>query len=93
MSGEQAVISARVLADVERERLDQGETWADDCNSAVEWVAIAAKQVGQAAHLGLGLGKRDAEFIAGLRHEFVQLAAVAIAAVECIDAGNLVLPE
>jgi flagellar biosynthesis/type III secretory pathway protein FliH len=85
------VLPARVLEDVAQERALQMAEWPEDANSAVEWVAIAGKQLGQAAGLAVGLSAGDEEFVAALRHEFVQLAAVAMAAVESIDAGDLVL--
>jgi hypothetical protein len=73
--------TARVLAEVAGERAAQDQQWGgashDDEHGPEVWDALLWKFLRYATPLG---GTRR-------RHRLVQLAAVAVAAIECIDRG------
>lgn len=88
-----------VLNLVKSERLRQNEKWGIQDHNAVEWIAILTEEVGEASkeavdfHFGNGEDNPKDEVsdkiqqmrIERLRLELVQVAAVAVQAVESID--------
>lgn len=79
----------RVLRDVATERIRQDDKWGCQCaNIDFEWVSILTEEVGEAAaeanEANFRSGKNRGDFTK-LRAELVQVAAVAVAWVECID--------
>lgn len=82
-----------VMADVVNERSRQNEKWGVQDHNPIEWMAILSEEVGEAAkeavdyHFGAGgfsdLDKK--ELLLKYRTEMVQVAAVAIQAIECLD--------
>ena len=80
----QAMIAAKrrqkaVLAEVAAERHRQDEKWGEQNHDAGKWMLILAEEVGEAAKAAL---EGD---VAQERAEYVQVAAVAVARIECID--------
>jgi NTP pyrophosphatase (non-canonical NTP hydrolase) len=74
------------LADVVRERERQDDKWGQQDHDNILWSAILVEEVGEFAQEALterfgasGNGHGDA------REELVQIAAVAVAAIEAID--------
>lgn len=77
-----------VLRDVVRERQRQDKKWGPQDHHPVWWMSILVEEVGEAAQEVLGLEFGDAAKARGdLREELVQVAAVAISAVEALDYG------
>lgn len=86
-----AILQGRVVEDVLDERARQDEQWGVQNHHPAYWLAILGKQVGQ-----LGSAVLDREWYADpdkgtarMREEAVQVAAVAIALIECIDKGDM----
>lgn len=77
---------ASVYAEIARERFQQDQKWGEQNHPLVGWVAILMEEVGEAATAslssmyGISVADRDK-----CRAELVQVAAVAVAAIECID--------
>lgn len=73
-----------VLEDVEIERLKQHQKWGEQNHDIYRWLAILTEEVGEAAQAAL-----HAEFESGaaekVREEMIQVAAVAVQIVECLD--------
>ena len=77
-----------VLAEVRAERERQDAKWGEQNCHDFEWVSILAEEFGEAAQAA-----NEANFTSGnrrgdwshLRSELVQVAAVAVAWIECID--------
>jgi NTP pyrophosphatase (non-canonical NTP hydrolase) len=71
------------LQDVATERLLQDEKWGDQSGHPdLFWNAILGEEVGEVHR---ALLKQDGERSGDLRHELVQVAAVAVAWVEALD--------
>jgi NTP pyrophosphatase (non-canonical NTP hydrolase) len=72
-------VMRRVIIDVVLERESQDRKWGVQNHGPAMWGAILAEEVGEAAKAFLE------DDIDGYRAELVQVAAVAVAAVECYD--------
>jgi NTP pyrophosphatase (non-canonical NTP hydrolase) len=83
-----------IFTDIDLERRRQDAKWGADRNhDAYRWLAILSEEHGEVARAIL-----EAEFGDGtvrhLRQELVQVAAVAVAIIDCIDRNQAVLfPE
>lgn len=84
-----------VLAHVARERSRQDAKWGPQNHTPIEWIAILSEEVGEASKEALEhhwAGKyypSDPERLGRLRSELIQVAAVAVAAVESLDRNEL----
>ena len=87
-----------VLDDIVKERRSQNQKWGEQNRTPVEWIAILSEEVGEASREAVDLHfsniPKDSELrgselrnkrISDLRNELIQVAAVAIQAVENID--------
>lgn len=80
-------LTTKVHLDVVEERNRQDTKWGEQNHHAIEWLSILGEEVGEAfkganeAHWG---GKSYENY----RAEMIQVAAVAIAAVECLDRNS-----
>lgn len=72
----------RTLSEVLKERLRQEEKWGQQDHHPERWLSILIEEVGEAARSILE-GQR-----ASYRDELVQVAAVAVAAIEALDRGK-----
>lgn len=72
-------LTADVVGEVGDERVRQDKKWGEQNHAAPVWFAILGEEVGEVARAMLE-GKPGA-----YREELLQVAAVAIAAVECYD--------
>jgi NTP pyrophosphatase (non-canonical NTP hydrolase) len=77
-------MQSEILAMINRERDRQDAKWGPDRTlSGPFWNLILGEEVGEVAEAML---RKD---LADLRSELVQVAAVAVAMIEAIDAGKL----
>lgn len=76
-----------VLAEVRAEREKQDARWGPQDHSPAEWLAILTEEVGEVSTeiLKHRFGGRA---LSEYRLELVQVAAVAVAAIEALDKGN-----
>jgi NTP pyrophosphatase (non-canonical NTP hydrolase) len=76
------VIGSVVIGNVMAERKVQDATWGEQNHHVLKWLAILQEETGEAARSIL------AHDLEGFRREMVQVAAVAVATIECIDRGK-----
>lgn len=84
----------RVYADVAFERIRQDEKWGQQDHSPMEWLCILGEEVGEANKAVLEAhfpGYERRGDLSGYRAELVQVAAVAIAAIESLDRMTVIL--
>ena len=75
-----------VLQAVAIERARQDSKWGEQNHGNFVWSAILGEEVGEACMASLELEFGDSENpMANLREELVQVAAVAVAWIECLD--------
>lgn len=75
---------SKVLVEVESERSRQDQIWGEQNHCPADWLMILVEEVGEANKAALEArfgGKPLTEY----RTELIQVAAVAVAAVECLD--------
>ncbi|WP_291431908.1 hypothetical protein [Deinococcus sp.] len=86
-----------VLAQVRRERERQDAKWGAQAHDPATWLMILAEEVGEAnqaafEHLHPTFDKRAAirgrRPLSEYREELIQVAAVAVAAIESLDRGS-----
>ena len=73
-----------IVEEIFAERVRQDARWGEQNHTPIWWHAILAEEVGEVAKAILEL-QFAGKSIAAVRKELVQVAAVAIAAVESID--------
>lgn len=78
---------SKALVEVELERARQDEVWGVQNHCPSVWLMVLGEEVGEAnkAALEAKFGGRN---LGDYRAELVQVAAVAVAAVECLDRGE-----
>lgn len=83
------VHTADVLRDVAHERIRQDAKWGQQAHPPEWWLAILVEEVGEVAQEILGLKFGDVSGAKGdLRLELLQVAAVAVGAIEVLDYGS-----
>jgi NTP pyrophosphatase (non-canonical NTP hydrolase) len=75
--------TAAVLQAVAIERIRQDTKWGEQNHSPFGWIAILTEEVGEAAKAALE------GYASQYRDELIQVAAVAVAAVESLSRGNI----
>jgi NTP pyrophosphatase (non-canonical NTP hydrolase) len=91
VSGYRSPDSDRVLGEVGAERARQDERWGEQNHAPIAWIAVLGEEFGEAAQAALNLtwlertGFDDRQ---ALRRELIQVAAVAVAAIESLDRGR-----
>jgi NTP pyrophosphatase (non-canonical NTP hydrolase) len=83
-AGCEAMVSA--LEDVIEERVRQEQKWGVQNHDPFKWAAVLGEEVGEVnkAILEMHFGE-DPAMVADVRAELIQVAAVAVAFVECLD--------
>jgi len=74
----------KIVGEVLGERTFQDEKWGEQNHSPADWLAILGEEVGE-ANTGYLEYKFEGKPLRQYRDELIQVAAVAIAAVECFD--------
>lgn len=88
-----------VLYEIETEREKQYQKWGIQNHSPIEWISILTEEVGEASKEALeyhfkqmrGLDAPeswDAEKLEKYRAELIQVAAVAVSMIECLDRNH-----
>ena len=76
------MMNPTIYSDINQERKRQDTKWGEQNHNPYKWLAILHEETGEAAKAlleGSLLNYRD---------EMIQVAAVAIAAIECLDRGK-----
>lgn len=73
-----------VLTEVGLERQRQDAKWGQQDHSPERWITILGEEYGEACR-GCYEAWRNGMTLADYRDELVQVAAVAVAAIECLD--------
>lgn len=81
---------ANVLEEVDAERQRQDEKWGEQNHVPVEWIAVLGEEFGEVCQDALKYHFGDKEllgdkYLRQYRQELIQVAAVAVAMVECLD--------
>ena len=80
-----------VLNEVDEERRKQDKKWGEQNHSPADWLMILGEEFGEAAKAAL-----EAKFGQGslrqYRNELIQVAAVAVAMIECFDRHDINKP-
>lgn len=88
------VIVTRALQSVVNERVAQDKKWGEQNHDPLKWLAILLEEVGEFSKVVLEQDESPAlSYPTLLRKEAVQVAAVALAIVECCDRNNWVRGE
>lgn len=83
------VINQRhVLDEVSAERERQNDKWGEQNHDPFLYLAILTEEVGEAAQAAIHARFGGRFSVADYRTELVQIAAVAVAAIECVDRGR-----
>lgn len=74
----------KILEEVEQERFEQDAKWGVQNHQPFVWLAILGEEVGEVnkAVIEFNFGSQS---LAEYRKELIQVAAVAVAMVECLD--------
>lgn len=76
-----------ILDEVFEERLNQDLEWGVQNHSATDWLVILAEEFGEVAKEACEIRFNRID-PANYRAELIQVAAVAVAAIEALDRGN-----
>ena len=77
---------AWILEDIAKERNRQDEKWGEQNHDDMTWVTILGEEFGEVCHEALVYKFAEIEDAEErLRAELIQVAAVAVAHIECID--------
>lgn len=92
MMGAEKMLYSRlddIVADVEDECAEQHDKWGVQEHSQLYWLGILVEEVGEVAkaiiEAGLPGRRRNPATVVDLRTELVQVAAVAISMIACLD--------
>lgn len=79
-----------ILSEIATERVRQDAKWGEQNHSPIEWIAILGEEFGEASKEALEHHFKYAgnEGLANYRKELIQVAAVAVSMIECLDRNN-----
>ena len=81
---------AAVIHEVVAERGRQQSKWGRQDHDPFVYGAILTEEIGEAMRSALRVRFEDKDRISDVRGELIQVAAVAVAAIECLDRGEWV---
>lgn len=82
-------VKQRILGEILKEREAQDVKWGEQNHKPIEWVAILTEEVGEVSAEALELHFDHAgNSLERYRAELVQVAAVALAMLECLERGE-----
>ena len=80
---------AGIIDQILYERSMQDEKWGEQNHNPVEWMSILMEEVGEASKEALeNHFNPDTTNLCKYRHEMIQVAAVALSMIECLDRDN-----
>ena len=89
MDAKKTVEMSNLLSEVAAERQRQTEKWGEQNHSTYKYLAILGEEVGEANKAVLDHeDKPEGNPLENLRMELIQVAAVAVAMIECGDRNN-----
>ncbi len=75
-----------IIEEVRAERVRQDEIWGPQNHDAFRWLSILTEEVGEAAQAANDVEEKcEVQHWARYREELIQVAAVAVAMIECLD--------
>ena len=74
----------KILNEIRNERTAQDKKWGEQNHDRYKWVAILTEETGEVSEAALE-AEHDPEWISNYRDELIQVAAVAVAMIECLD--------
>jgi NTP pyrophosphatase (non-canonical NTP hydrolase) len=87
---EKVKIMEKIFNEIKKERQQQDEKWGEQNHHAIEWCAILGEEVGEVNKAALEAhfkGYKRTGNYSDYRTELIQVAAVAVAMIECLDRG------
>ena len=84
MEIEKHTIMMKVLHEIRDERFDQDKKWGEQNHSPADWLMIIGEEIGEVNKAALE-AKFGKETLDNYRTELIQVAAVAVAMIECYD--------
>lgn len=86
-----------VIKEIMRERVSQDAKWGEQNLDPFTWLAILGEEVGEANKAALEAWqtshKFDVDKLKEYRAELLQVAAVAVAMIQCLDRGKWLNPK
>lgn len=73
-----------ILDEIKKERVKQDVKWGEQNHAPADWLMILGEEVGEANKAALE-AKFGSKTLAEYREELVQVAAVAVAMIQCLD--------
>jgi hypothetical protein len=78
-----------IVSQILNERSAQDEKWGEQNHNPVEWMSILMEEVGEASKEAIeNHFNPDTKILDKYRNEMIQVAAVALAMIECLDRDN-----
>ena len=78
-----------IFEEIKNERLAQDAKWGEQNHKPIEWVAILTEEIGEVSKEALEYHfkkyYRDVDQLANYRKELIQVAAVAVAMIQCLE--------
>jgi len=80
--------NTEVLNEIKSERIRQDNKWGEQNHSPADWLMILGEEVGEVNKAALE-AKFGNKTLREYRKELIQVAAVAVAMIECFDRNNI----
>lgn len=78
-----------IFEEIKNEMLAQDAKWGEQNHKPIEWVAILTEEIGEVSKEALEYHfkkyYRDVDQLANYRKELIQVAAVAVAMIQCLE--------
>lgn len=78
-----------IFEEIKNERLAQDAKWGEQNHKPIEWVAILTEEIREVSKEALEYHfkkyYRDVDQLANYRKELIQVAAVAVAMIQCLE--------
>jgi len=89
MSDVTKITATQCVGEILRERCAQDAKWGEQNHPPLQWLAILTEEVGELAkEVNEHHWREQPNTLTKLRAELVQVAAVAVAWLECLDRGT-----
>jgi NTP pyrophosphatase (non-canonical NTP hydrolase) len=92
MSRDRAIKQQQIIEEILKERKRQDEKFGEQNRNSLEWLAILIEEVGELSRsivdkeiLKFSFSRENRDLIHSYRDEMIQIAAVALNAIECFD--------